>query len=376
MSAPQSENQLAPATDTPPKQKKARLVFLLLLVGIGAGLGYKWWNGLHYVSTDNAQVDGQLLPILPKVGGYVTEIPVQDNQRVVAGALLARLDDRDYRAKLAQAEAELATARAAAGKDGQAGQAAAQVSVASASAAAAQSSAAAAQAALQQALANLDRAKNDYDRTDKLVAQKMVSAQQLDAAAAALKAARAQVDAARAQAGAASDSARAAGQQVTASTAGLKAAQARVAAAQAARDLAALQLSYTEVRAPRAGQVSKKAIEIGQLLQPGQQAMVLVPMDDIWVVANFKETDVGRIRAGQAVEIEVDAYPGKTFGGKVESLSAATGAKFSLLPPDNATGNFTKVVQRVPVKIRLDRFDGNATPLRAGMSVQATVRVG
>ena len=357
------------------KQTKARLVLLIALIGIAAGLGYKWWHGHHYVETDNAQIEGHLVPVLPKVGGFIGAVKVTDNQEIKAGELAVTLDDRDYRAKLAQAEADLAAALAQAGEKGYTGTAAAQLQSASASAEAAQQSVSAAQAAVVQAQAQLDRAKKDYDRTVSLVEQKMVSPQQLDSAEAQLKAARAQVDASRAQLASIQNSARAAGSQVTASSASLKQAQAKVMAAKAARDLAALQVEYSVIRAPVAGQISKKTAEPGQLVQAGQQLMVIVPTEDLWVVANFKETDVGRIRPGQAVEIEVDAYPGVLFNGEVDSLSAATGAKFSLLPPDNATGNFTKVVQRVPVKVRLKNADLKRYPLRPGMSVLATVKV-
>jgi membrane fusion protein (multidrug efflux system) len=147
-----------------------------------------------------------------------------------------------------------------------------------------------------------------------------------------------------------------------------------VASARAVRDLAALQVSYTVVTAPVSGVVSKKSVEVGQLVQPGQPLMAIVPLEDVWVVANLKETQIERVVPGAPAEITADAYPGRVFPGYVESVSPATGAKFSLLPPDNATGNFTKIVQRIPVRVRLDTPPDSLHPLRPGMSVDVTIR--
>jgi membrane fusion protein (multidrug efflux system) len=201
-----------------------------------------------------------------------------------------------------------------------------------------------------------------------LAAKQVVSRQQLDAAQAAADAARAQLISAQRSAGAA-------GAGVTNAQAGVRLAQARLAAAQAARDNAALQLSYTRVTAPVAGIVSRKQVEVGQLVQAGQPLLTVVSDTGVWVTANFKETQLSDIKVGQPVELEVDAYGGCSAKGKVESLSAATGAKFALLPPDNATGNFTKVVQRVPVRIAITEGCGKDQPLRPGMSVAAHVDV-
>lgn len=364
------------APDTPKKANKARFVFVIIVCVVVGLLAYRWWYGRHFVSTDNAQIEGHLIPILPKVGGFVGSVSVADNQIITAGTPLVELDARDYQARLAQAEADLAAAIAQAGDKDKSGIASAQVEAASASASAARETVSAAQAQLTQAQASLERAQKDYDRTVSLVAQKMVSPQQLDSADAQLKEARAHVAAVRAQQASAQSSALAAGSQVSVSNAGVKQALAKVQAAQANRDYAMLQLEYTHILAPVSGQISKKSVEPGQLVQAGQQLMVLVPTTDLWVVANFKETDIGKIKAQQKVDIEVDAYPNQHFEGVVDSLSAATGAKFSMLPPDNATGNFTKVVQRLPVKIRLEKWDHQNFPLRPGMSVLATVRVG
>ena len=303
-------------------------VILLALIGVGVR---RWIFGLSHVSTDNAQVDGHIIPILPKVGGFVTLVRTDENRRVQAGDTLVVLDDRDYRVRLAQAEADLAVALAGVSNKARVGQAEAQVA---------------------QAEANAKKARADLDRLLPLAQQDIVSKQQLDAAQAAA---------------AAADAALAAAQ------AALAGADARVAAARAARDQAALNLSYTRISAPSSGVVSKKSVEVGQLVQPGQPLMSVVPLEDVWLTANLKETEIADVRPGEPVDFTVDAYPGAHFRGHVESVSPATGARFSLLPPDNATGNFTKVVQRVPVRIRPDNVDP-AHPLRPGMSVDVTIQ--
>src|SRR6266566_1340565 len=276
-------------------------VVLLGLVAVGVR---RWIYSLSHVSTDNAQVDGHIIPILPKVGGYVIEVRTDENRSVKAGDTLVVLDDRDYRARLAQAEADLAVALAGVSNRARVGQAEAQVA---------------------QMQANAEEA------------------------------------------------ARAADAGLAAAQAALLGADARVAAARAARDQAALNLSYTRITAPSEGVVSRKSVELGQLVQPGQPLMSEVPLGDVWVTANLKETQTANVTPGDAVDFTVDAYPGRHVKGHVESLSPATGAKFSLLPPDNATGNFTKVVQRIPVRIRPDAQNDATHPLRPGMSVVVTI---
>jgi membrane fusion protein (multidrug efflux system) len=345
----------------PGKATKARIVLVAAFLGIAGWVGYHAWHARHFVETDNAQVEGHIIPIAARVSGYVRALPVADNQLAPAGGVLVKIDDRDYLARFAQADADLRVAMAAAGGHDGAGQMAAQVAYS-------QAVAAAAQASVAQAEANVERTRNDLERIRSLATRGMASAAQLDAAEAAARSAVSQLKTAQ-------DTAKAAGQQVGVSSAGLKSAQAKVDSVRAQRELAAIQLADTQVTAPTAGLVSKRAVEIGQFVQPGQTLMYLVPTDDLWVVANLKETEVGRIRVGQQVALEVDAYPGRTFTGRVDSFSAATGSRFALLPPDNASGNFTKVVQRVPVKVRLDPFDARVTPLRPGMSVTASVRI-
>ena len=348
------------------KRTLPRLIFLTALLLLAAWLGWKFWWGLSHVSTDNAQVEGHVVPVLPRIGGYVVAIKVNDHQLVKAGDLLAQIDDRDYKVRLAQTEAELELALANAGKAGGADTAGRIRGQAEAQVAAARAAAAGARSGIDQALANADKAQKDLERIRALVVQKMVSPQALDSAEAAARAAQAQVRTSR-------DNAASAGEQVTASGAALRAAIAKVEAARAARDFAANQLADTRILAPVSGFVSNKSVVAGQLVQAGQPMLSLVPLDEVWVIANLKETDMNRIKVGDKAELEVDAYGGMKVPGEVESISPATGARFSLLPPDNATGNFTKVVQRVPVRIRIQQNTEPARPLRPGMSVVAEI---
>jgi membrane fusion protein (multidrug efflux system) len=288
-----------------------------------------------------------VIPTLARVAGYVQEVHVIDNQHVRAGELLVLLDDREFAARLAQADADLQAALAVGGDKDRArgGQAAAEI--------------AAARAEVTRAEAAATRASQDEARQQQLAARGIISTSDLEAAVSAAGVATAAVDAAK--------------RNVEAAEAARTGASAKTLSAQAARDRAALELSYTHIVAPSDGVVSRKTAEVGQYVQAGQPLLDVVPLDDVWVVANFKETEIRDVDPGDRAEVRVDAYPGRTFRGHVESLSPATGARFSLLPPDNATGNFTKVVQRIPVRIRMDGPIDAAHPLRPGMSVTATV---
>ena len=322
------------ASSATPRPRGRRTAFVAMAIALVALVGFgarRWWFGRSHVSTDDAQVDGHIIPILPKVGGFVTAVRVDENKRVKGGDTLVVLDDRDYRVRLAQADADLAAALASVSNKTRVGQAEAQV---------------------EQAQANALKAHADLERQRPLAAQDIVSKQQLDATEA---------------------TARAADAALAASEAALVGADARVGAARAARDQAALNLSYTLVTAPASGIVSKKTVELGELVQAGQPLMSVVPLEDIWVTANLKETQTAQVAPGDAAEVTVDAYPGRHFAAHVESIAPATGAKFSLLPPDNATGNFTKVVQRIPVRLRLDGANDPGHPLRPGMSVDVTI---
>jgi membrane fusion protein (multidrug efflux system) len=328
-----------------------------------AGWGIKrYLFSRHHVSTDNAQVDSHITFIAPRVAAFVSRVLVDDNQHVATGDTLVVLDDRDLRVQLEQAEADLHAAEATVGTRGRAGQAQAQFQATRAEAASEQAAVIAAEAAYKKAAADLERYR-------KLAEQKIIPPQQLDAAEAAFASAAANLEGARRQAAAA-------GSQVSASGAAVRGADARLAAAQSAVDNARLQLSYTNLTAPTSGIVAKRNAETGALVQVGQTLMSIVADTDVWVTANLKETQLANVRVGDHAEFTVDAYPGHKFEGRVESLSPATGARFALLPPDNATGNFTKVVQRVPVKIAVEQPSGTAAPLRPGMSVDVTIETG
>ncbi len=363
---PQSQSSAdRPAEVVPPKPPAGRRrVIVLSVIALAVVLGLVWGAkqylyGRGHESTDNAQVDGHLVPVLAKVAGYVTAVSVAENDHVRMDSVLVRIDEREYAVRLAQADADLAAARASAGGGRQTGQAQAAVQNAS-------GQEAALQAGIAAARANATRAAADLGRVRELVAKQVVSRQQLDASQAAYDAARAQLSAAQQSAGAA-------GAGVVNAQAGVRLAQARLGGAQAMRDNAALQLSYTKVTSPVSGIISRKQVEVGQLVQAGQPLLTVVSDTGVWITANFKETQLADLRVGQPVELDVDAYGGMHVEGKVESLSAATGAKFALLPPDNATGNFTKVVQRVPVRIAITKGVDKAHPLRPGMSVVAKV---
>jgi membrane fusion protein (multidrug efflux system) len=314
----------------------------------------KWSYGRTHQSTDNAQVDGHIVPVLAKVGGYVNTVTVSENDSVKAGQLLVHLDDDDYRVRLQQAQADLAAAEATGGGGGCSGQAQSQVQSATGQRAALDAQTGAARA-------NANKADLDLARARELADKQIISKQQLDAAQATAAVAHANLLAAERQAAAA-------GGTVNTAEAGVRVANARTMAARANAANAQLQLDYTRITAPASGEVSRKQVEVGQLVAPGQPLMSIVADTGVWVTANFKETQLAKIRPGQPVEFEIDAYGGCVGEGKVASVSGATGAKFALLPPDNATGNFTKVVQRVPVRIAVTKPCAGNHPLRPGLS--------
>jgi len=363
-SQPSNANVAAPPRAEPEQTGGSRrwilMALVVALVAVGLTWGYKQWSyGRAHQSTDDAAVDGHLVPVLAKVGGYVQSVSVSDNDHVKTDSLLVRLDPEEYRVKLAQAEADLAAARATAGGKTSGGQARALVEQAA-------GQRASLDAQIQAAKANETKAKQDLARMEDLAAKQVVSKMQLDAARAAERSATANVEALQQQTAAA-------GSSIEGAEAGVRLADARLKAAQAARDNAALQLSYTGIHAPESGVVSRKQVEPGQLIEAGQPLLTLVADTGISVVANFKETQLGDIKVGMPAEIEVDAYHSAVAKGCVESVSAATGSKFALLPPDNATGNFTKVVQRIPVRLRITEPLGPDRPLRPGMSVDVHV---
>jgi membrane fusion protein (multidrug efflux system) len=377
----------------PPQTRKWRagiprwlLVSVAVAVLLGVAGAWSYFSGRE--STDDAQIDGHVNPVAARVGGIVQEVLVHDNEHVEKGALLARIDPRDLEVAVARARADLAeneaSARAAhTSVPLTSTTSSAQERAAESELAGAQARLAAARAALDEAEARARQTRQDAERLDPLLARDEVSKQQHDTAATAADAAVAARDAAAAQVNAAEKAteaarahlaqARTGRDQVGIASARAESATAKVAMAQAVLDQANLNLSYSEVRAPVSGVVSRKAVEVGQVVQPGQPLLAIVPLDDIWVTANFKESQLENIRPGQRVVVSVDAYGGRKYRGRVDSIAAATGARFSLLPPENATGNFVKVVQRVPVKIRFDEGQDREHLLRPGMSVVPTV---
>jgi membrane fusion protein (multidrug efflux system) len=332
------------------------ILFAVLGVVVIAGLaiGIPWLiNAQHYESTDDAFVDGHVVHVAPQVAGRVLKVLVLDNQTVTKGTLLLQIDPRDYQVKVQDAKAGLAEAQ------GKFEEAKAQLRVTIADADQADSE-------VTVAKANSQNAAEDLRRYDAL-SERAVSKQMHDAATAAAQSTAAQLSAAEKKAIAAHA-------QVEFVKAQIQTQQASVDHAQAALDQALLDLSYTDVRAEDDGRVTRKNVEPGNYLQVGQQVLAIVPTD-VWVTANFKETQLENMKPGSPVEIEIDAYPHHTFHGKVDSIQSGTGSAFSLLPPENATGNYVKVVQRVPVKIL---FDGGPEPdylLAPGMSAEPEVKV-
>ena len=338
----------------------------LAIVGGGG-----WWF-LHRgeEATDDAQVDAEVVPVPARVGGVVAAVTFRENQVVHEGDVLATIDDALPKAKLAAAEADLASAQAIAEA------ADADITVISAGGskeiAQAKAAATAAESAKTTAEAELARQK-------RLVAANAAPQERLDAAQSAFDGAVSNLEQARARfAAAASGEGSSAKGAVAAQNVQARAraatAHARVQSAQAAHDLAALEVSWTQIKAPREGIASRKTIAQGQMVQPGQPIAMLVPTADVWVTANFKETQLARMKVGQPARVHIDAFPHADIEAQVESFSGATGARFSLLPPDNATGNFTKVVQRIPVRLKLKKVPDGIV-LRAGMSADAVVDV-
>ena len=361
-------------------------VALLLIIG---GL-VAWLHFRGRESTDNAQIEGDVVPVSARVGGTVTKVLVEDNQWVEAGTLLVQLDPTDYQiaAKRAQADYESQAAAANAARTSvpiASTNTASAVRTAQAGLNAANKQVDLAKARLAEAQANHTRAANDLARYKALVDKDEIPRQQYDAAVAQELAARANVDSANAavataQSGVAEAQARVeaaatAPQQVAVTRAQAGGAEASSEKNAAALEQANLNLKYTEIRASVSGIVSKKSVQVGQVIQPGQPLMAVVPVDKVWVVANFKETQLKQMRPGQEVNVKVDAY-GRDYKAKVDSIGGATAARFSLLPPENATGNYVKVVQRVPVKIVFEQGQDKEHLLRPGMSVEPVVFVG
>lgn len=356
----------------------------LLILVAALFFGYSEFRYLQrYETTDDAQIDGDVDPVTPKVGGYVNAIRFKDNQFVHEGDTLFVLDDADYRIRVAQAEAALQSAQAGAGVSrSQVNVASATIQSSQASVQTARNQVATAQANVAAAQARFRKASQDFERYSRLLAEKTVPQQQFDAVQAERDAAQAQVQAAQAQLQTAQAQVAAAGTQTGVTSSQRRATESQISVAQATikqrqteLDLAKLQLGYAIVRAPASGVVSRRSVQVGQLIQPGQALCSVVGNDKLWVTANFKETQVGKMQPGQPVTIEVDAFGDEKLTGHVGSFAGATGAKFSLLPPDNATGNYVKVVQRIPVRIELDKNSPLYARLRPGLSATVAVDI-
>ncbi|MES1207592.1 MAG: HlyD family secretion protein [Pseudomonadota bacterium] len=395
---------VVPSAEAAPAKRKRRPFLILGIIAalVLAGIGIYMLATAGHEETDDAQTAADMVPIAARVAGQVTRVNIVENQRVKRGDLLIEIDPSDYDARVQQAEAELATAKA------QAEAAQAQVEIVEAtskgglataraaltgSAAGVQSATAQMQAAradMARADAELKKAEIDLERARALRAANAVPQERLDTAQVARDAAKAAKAQAEAQIALAEDTRRSAesrvgeargrvsqsapvAPQIAAARANADLANARIRSAEAALALAKLQLGYTKVAAPADGFASKLTVHPGQLVTVGQPLIQLVPTTT-YVIANFKETQVGEMKVGQPAKIEIDALPGRTFDGKVESLAGGTGASFSLLPADNATGNFVKVVQRVPVRIAWVNLPTDVD-LRAGLSADVTVDV-
>jgi membrane fusion protein (multidrug efflux system) len=413
--APPPEQPAAPRRGPLSNPTFRRVLLGGAIIIIVAAIAAYWYFGGR-VSTDDAEVDGHLNPVSAKISGNISEVLVNDNQAVKAGQVLVKIDPRDFQARVDQARAALNLAEAqanaanitvpftqAVSESGRSGANADMQSALADQARARQayqmattSDLALARANVAKKQATADRAQADLERMRPLAAKAEISQQQFDAFVADAGVAqseleaekqklaqaeqnvaivKSQLDAANARVGVAaagSSQAIANFKQVTIRSADAAAAAAAVEQARANLAAAELQLSYTTIIAPVDGVVTHKSVEVGQVVEPGQGLVILVPLQDVWVTANFKETQLSGVHAGQKAEIHVDMY-GKTFTGHVDSIAGATGSRLSLLPPENATGNFVKVVQRIPVKIVLDPVPPEQAVLRPGMNVDATI---
>lgn len=398
-----AERDLEPPEPEPRRGRRHFIIIGIIAVVIVAAVLY-WWHSTFYESTDDAQVNGNLIQISSRITGHVARVEVEENQFVRAGQPLIEIDPRDFEVAVEQDEANLASAEAnyeaarvaipvtSISTSSNLASATSVLSTSNASVQQAQRRLQAAQAAVERAKANNRKAQSDLKRFTPLVRQDIISRQEYDSALAAASAGRASVLEAQADQIAAEDAVSIARDKVRQSTAALEFARtapdqvkiqkakadqaaAKVAQAKAALDQAKLNLSYTKIFAPENGILTKKSVQPSQNVSAGQNLFTLVSLDHVWITANFKETQLRNMHRGQKVDIHVDAY-GRDYDGVVTEIGGATGSMLSLFPPENATGNFVKVVQRVPVRIDLTKPSQNKDHrLRPGLSVEATVRV-
>ena len=359
------------AVSAKPKRNKVFPLILLLLILAGGWFGTtKYIHGQHHEETDDAQVESNISPVIPRVSGYVADVRVRDNQLVHRGDTLLILDQRDLRLKVEQAEAAFATAQSNLG-------------VARTSSSAAESNIAPVQASLGTidaqigvARINLTRASQDFERYANLIKDHSITLQQYEQALAVKQTAEKQIQILQEQRKQAASQTSAISSQSGATASQIKVASSVIKQRQVDVDEARLNLSYAIITAPADGLVSKVNVQPGQFLQAGQSLFSIVLNDNLWVVANFKETQFDKMKIGQKVVVHVDAFPGHDFEAKLASVSPATGARFALLPPDNASGNFVKVVQRLPVRIEFTQPNDNLVKqLRPGMNVDVDVHL-
>lgn len=380
------ENTLEP--NVLPEEKKSKKTLLIIVAVIilivGGYFAYqKIIYSMHNEDTENSHLQTNIVPIAPRIQGYVKDVLIEENQKVKAGDTLIILDDRDLLIRVEQAEIALETAKA------NVSVVKSNVNSADAAASATSTSINTAEANIGTAEANVEAAKvrawnanENFKRYELLFNQTSATQQQYDQALTEKQSADRQVTIAEKQVIVAKSQLRGAQQQTAASNTQasgigtqVNLAQIAVKQRQADLDFAQLQLSYAYITAPFDGYISKKNVQLGQLLNPGQNICSVVDDNNLWIVANFKETQIEKMLPGQEVEVKVDAYPKEKIIGKIESIQAATGSTFSLIPADNATGNFVKVVQRIPVKIVIDKDQNKNVQLRAGMNVNVSVKL-
>jgi membrane fusion protein, multidrug efflux system len=366
-----NSNGKAAVAAEPAKKKNARfiIVLALLIVG-GAAFGItKYIHALHHEETDDAQVEANISPVIPRVTGYIREVKVEDNQYVNKGDTLVILDNRELQIKLEQAEAALMTAKT----NLQVAQASS--SAANAGIASSRAGVSTVDAQIETAKVNVWRATQDFERYANLIKDHSITQQQYEQALAAKQTAERQLQVLVQQRKQASSQTSAVASQSNATSQQVSVANAMIKQREADVEDAKLHLSYSILTAPEAGFVSEINVQPGQLIQAGQSLFSIVLNQDLWVVANFKETQFNKMRVGQQVTVHADAFPNHDFKAKLSSFSPATGSRFALLPPDNASGNFVKVVQRLPVKIEFNSQDSLVKQLRPGMNVYVDVHV-
>ncbi len=357
---------------TPPKKRsKVFLIILIIMVIAGGWFGIsKYTYSQHHEDTDDAQVQANISPVIPRVSGYVKEIRIKDNQAVHKGDTLIVLDNRDYKLKVEQAEAALGTAKS----NVQAARA--NTNAARSGIASSQAGVSTVDAQIEAAKINVRRTTQDYNRYANLIKDHSITQQQYEQAEAAKETAEKQLEILEQQKKQASTQTSVVSSQSNATAQSIDVAEAMVKQREVDVEDAKLNLSYTVITAPEDGKVSKVNVQEGQFLQAGQSTFSIVHNGNIWVVANFKETQYKKMRVGQKVVVHADAFPGHDFEATLSSFSPATGAEFALLPPDNASGNFVKVVQRLPVKIEfVNNNDSLLNRLRPGMNVDVDVHL-